>query len=62
MSEGVGDPGAEDDPRVRAADREGAPACPLARGEKSSLADREAHRATIVVEEAGIHGNDSGEG
>jgi len=35
---------------------------PIARGCESSLTDSEAHRATRFVEEAGVDGNDSGEG
>src|SRR4029453_9771845 len=61
MRKRVVDFGAQHDPRPLVSDHESAPALPLATGYESSLIDAKAHRPTVLVEEACIGGDDSGE-
>src|SRR4029077_19881125 len=54
------DVGAEHDPPLLAIDHESAPAPPVAPRHDSPFVDGEAHRAALLVEEAGVDSHDNG--
>ena len=62
MGKVVLDLGTEHDPPLFPINHERAPVPLFAQGNHSTFVDSEAHRAALLVEEAGIDGNDNGIG